>query len=146
MQRKTKPHKKVFGIETKTSLQTSFEFHQLYLIWSYHCCDLMYGRDFAWKTTRRSLLKRMTLGGKGTTELCSTVTSLEREDAGQELVASSLTIIKQISKSKFSQPATQICLPSPYCTKSLWSQLKPWLALIWFYFLHYIWTSLYLTA
>lgn len=73
------------------------------------------------------------------------MTSLERED-GQELVASSLTIIKQISKSKFSQPANHICLTSPYCTKSLWSQLKPWLVLILFYFLHYVWSFLYLTA
>lgn len=40
-------------------------------------------------------LKRMALGGRGTTELCSTMTSLEREEAGQELIVSSLTIIKQ---------------------------------------------------
>lgn len=65
------------------------------LISLYHCCDLMYRRDFVWRTTRMRLLKSMALGGRGTTDLCSTMTGLWREEAGQEFVVSSLTIIKQ---------------------------------------------------
>jgi len=51
-----------------------------------------------------------------------------------------------MSKCKFSQWATQICLTSPSCIKSHWSLLKPYLEVIWFSFLNYVWTSLYLLA